>query len=85
MVTRRARDDGDVWLGLRIGVERQRELDAHGPSHAECRPQLVLGELDGHGVRGPLRLHDDQASGQELDGLVLVEQAQLDQPGVLLA
>ena len=49
------------------------------------RPQRILDELGSHGVRGPLRLPHDQATGQELDGLVLVEHAQVDQPVVLLA
>jgi hypothetical protein len=36
-------------------------------------------------MRGPLRLPDDQATGQELDGLVLVKHPQLDQPVVFPA
>jgi hypothetical protein len=85
IVARSARNNGNVRLGLGFVVRRDRELHAYRPSGAERGSQRVGRQLSGHRVGRALRLSHDQAAREQLDGLVLVEDTQLDQPVVFLA
>src|SRR3989442_3238443 len=75
---------GEVGLWLGFVMEVDRGADADDPVGAESVPQGLLGEADGGFVWAPLRLGDDQLAGDQLDRLVLVEDAELHEPVVLL-
>ena len=66
-----------------IVVEGERKLHPNRQPDPERRPERVGRQLGRRGVRRALRLSNDQAAGQKLDRLVLVEDPQLDQPVVL--
>jgi len=65
-------------------AECEWKLDAHSPTRSERVAQHVTGQIDGGGVWRVLRLGDDQAALEQLDRIVLVEEAEIEQAGVLL-
>ena len=75
IIPRRAVNDRDIGFGLGLCVERDWKLYTHRPSGPESSPQRLGRELGCHGVWRALRLPYDQAAREQLDGLVLVEDA----------
>src|SRR3989442_13225461 len=72
-----------VGFGLGIGPEPQRKLDADTPARPKPLAQRFANQVDRRGMRCVLSLGDDEASFQELDRIVFVEHAHVDQPAVL--
>lgn len=75
---------GHVGLGLGFVVEGDRVLKADDPALTEGRAERIPGETNRSGVRAALGLGDDHLAADQLDRLVLVEHAQLDEPVVLV-
>src|SRR5262249_12537509 len=71
-----------VRLRLGLVVERDGKLGTYRPAFSERSLQGLLHELRCGRVRGVLRLLDNQLAADELDRLVLVEDAERNQPVV---
>ena len=84
IVARVAANDGEIWLGLRVGLDRDRVLLADQPARSEREPEGVGHERDGRRVRSVLRLGDDQLAADQLDGLVLPDDSEISEASVLL-
>jgi len=78
-----ATHDRDVGFRFGIGPEPKRKLDADTPARSKRLAQGFTGQVDRRGMRSVLRLGDDESSFQELDRIVFVEHADVDQPAVL--
>src|SRR5262249_51217126 len=85
VVVRAAGNDCDIRLRLRVVVEPDRALRAHGPPGPECLFQDPRGFLDCRVVRGALGLGDHQLSADQFDGLPWLEHAERDEPLILNA
>src|SRR5689334_3019404 len=83
IVTQRATDDTDVGLRLGPEVEADRALDLNEPTIAERALERLRNEPHRGAVRARLRLLDEQQTIEQLDRVVLVEDAAIDQPRVL--
>src|SRR5712691_2831047 len=69
------------WLGLVVQCDRP--LGSHQPSWSKGRPERVLDQPDCRVMLAALRLADDHLAAQQLDGIVGLEEAGVDQPVVL--
>src|SRR5262245_43811722 len=69
----------DIGLGLRFVVEGDGILQPDQPAVPEGHPEGPRREGDGRRVRRALRLGDDELAAEQLDGLVLLKEADLDQ------
>ena len=85
VITRRAADDADVRLGLGPVAENDGTLCLDEPTLAERPLQRLRHEKHGRPVRAVLWLLHEQQAVEELDRVVLVEEAVVDQPLVLVA
>src|SRR5262249_8457078 len=85
VITRRAADDADVRFRLGPNVEADRAPDRDEPTVAELALEGPRDEHHRGTVRARMRLLDEQKSVEQLDGVVLVENAAIDQLGVLAA
>ena len=77
-VARRSRHDREIGLGLGVGIDGNGPLGPDHPPGSKYGPQRIQGQTDGDHVRRALGLGDDQLAADALDGLVLVEDAQID-------
>jgi hypothetical protein len=75
--------DRQVGLGLRLVVEGDRHLHAHEPAGPEAGAQGVLDEAGRRRVEAADRLGDDEVSGEQLEMLARLEDAELDEAIVL--
>ena len=82
---RHAADDGDVGLGLGIIIERDRNLWPHVIPATERPIERDPDAKAGGRMTAALGLAEDEAPAKELDGVVLAEDASLDQRLVLEA
>src|SRR5206468_3508310 len=78
-----APDHDEVWLRLRLVIQRDRILDADDPAWPKDRGQRSQRQAHGHCVRAALRLGDDKLARDQLDGIVLAEDTHVEQPPVL--
>src|SRR5712692_2552787 len=85
VITRRATDDADVRLRLGPVVEDDRTLCLNEPAVSERLLHRLRHEKHRRSVRAVLRLLHEQQPIEQLDRVVLVEEAVVDQPLVLLA
>src|SRR5205823_5460018 len=74
-----------VRFRLGAGVEADRTLDLDKPGISECALERPGDEQNRRTVRARLRLLDEQQPVEQLDRVVLVEEAVVDQPRVLAA
>jgi hypothetical protein len=73
-----------VRLRLAVVQERQGKLGAHRQIVPDRAHERRREPLDHHGVAAALGRHRDQGSGNELDMLILAEDARLDHAVVLV-
>ena len=85
VVARRALDNADVRLRLRQVIEADRTLHLNEPPVSERALERLRHEQHRRPVRARLRLFHEQEPVEQLDRLVLVEEAMVDQPLVLPA
>src|SRR6266852_6558441 len=79
VVSRPARHDNDVGLGLRSFVESDRLFLAHIVGAAELLLERGAYQGDGRGVAPPLRLPSDEQAVEQLDPVLWAEDADVDQ------
>src|SRR5262249_44712510 len=79
----RASDNADVRFGLGPVVETDRALNLNEPALSEGALQRPCHEHHRGAVRALLRLLNEQQSIKQLEGVALVENAAIDQLGVL--
>src|SRR5438874_1082583 len=85
VITRRATDDRDVRLRLGPTVQDDRTLCLDEPAPSERPLQRLRHEKHRRPVPARLRLLHEQQPIEQLDRVVLVEEAAVDQPRVLVA
>jgi len=85
VVSRPARHDDDVGLGLRLLVERDRLLLPHVVGAAERFLEHGAHERDDRGVARALRLSGDEEAVEQLDPIFRAEDARLDEAVISLA
>src|SRR5438876_910667 len=85
VVTWRAADDADVGLRLGAVVETDRTLDLDKPAVPERALERLGDEQHRRAVRARLRLLHEEQAVEQLDRVVLVEEALVDQPRVFAA
>src|SRR5712691_8508110 len=78
-----ARHHGNVRFRLGLVVQCDRPLRSHQPSWSEGRPERVLDQTDCRVMLATLRLADDHLAAEQLDGIVGLEEAGVDEPVVL--
>src|SRR5262249_35435664 len=85
VVPRRTADRADIRLRLGSTAENDRTLDLNEPSVAEGPAQCLRHEHRRRAVEARLRLLDEQEPVDQLDRVVLVEEAMIQQPLVLVS
>ncbi len=85
VVTRGASNDADIRLGLGPVIEDDRALSLNEPALSESALQRLRHEKHRRPMRAVLWLLDEQQTVEQLDRVVLVEEAVVDQPPVLVA
>src|SRR5262249_37604014 len=84
VITRRPADDRDVRLRLGPDVEADRTLDLDEPAISKGSLESPRDEHHRGTVCARMRLLDEQQSIEQLDRIVLIENAAIDQLGVLV-
>jgi len=84
IITRRAPHDADVRLWLGPVVEADRTLCLNEPALSERSLHRPCHEQHGRPVPAVLRLLDEQQPIEQLDRVVLIEEAVVNQPRVLV-
>ncbi len=84
VITRRAGDDADVRLRLGPVIEDDRTLCLHEPAFSKRALHRFRREKHRRPVQNVLRLLHEQQPVEQLDRVVLVEEAVVDQPLVLV-
>src|SRR6266852_2344491 len=74
---------GNVRFRLGLVIQRDRPLRSHQPSWSKVCPERVLDQTDCRVMLAALRLADDHLAAQQLDGIVGLKEAGVDEPVVL--
>jgi hypothetical protein len=82
VITRTSGRRHDIGLGPGLIVERDSILHAYDPASSQRRPQRISGQAHSRRVAAARGLSHDHLATQQLDGLVLMRNADVDQPVV---
>jgi len=85
VVTRGASNDADIRLGLGPVIEDDRALSLNEPALSESALQRLRHEKYRRPMRAVLWLLDEQQAVEQLDRIIFVEEAVIDQALVLVA
>ena len=85
VVARRAPDDADIRLGLGPVIENDRALGLHEPAFSESELEGLGRQKHRRPMRAVLWFLDEQQAVEQLDRVILVQEAMVDHLPVLVA